>query len=309
MVKITRIVLKDGSTRYRARGVSVGKDPATGKRMQRTITCKTKREVEAEIRRLGHAVDRGTYTRPWNGTVADLIDGYLANGADQWEANTRLSYHNALLHAREYFGTRKARAIVREDIEAYKQHLLIKGRRRGGETGTALSGRSVNLALGQPQAPFDLAERDGKVGNPVRWVKRAKHTPRDHATWTEDQVRQFIATAAKDRLAAAWWLSLLGLRRAKVLGLRWEDVDTQAGTITIARTRVLVNYEPIEKCPKSKRSARTLPLLGPVAVNRGSYLPEPKDLAPVSDVIGRIFAAGDKSVTRTALADLVTLAN
>ena len=33
-----------------------------------------------------------------------------------------------------------------------------------------------------------------------------------------------------------------------------------AGTLTIARTRVLVDGKVIEKCPKSRRSVRTLPL-------------------------------------------------
>lgn len=50
-----------------------------------------------------------------------------------------------------------------------------------------------------------------------------------------------------------------------MLGLRWADINFEAGTLTIAIIRVLVGYKPIEKCPKSKRSARTLPMLGPVA--------------------------------------------
>jgi hypothetical protein len=67
--------------------------------MQRTITRTTKKAVEAEMRRLGHMVDQGTYVRPWDGLVPELIAGYLANGADQWEANTKLSYANALAPA------------------------------------------------------------------------------------------------------------------------------------------------------------------------------------------------------------------
>ena len=123
----------------------------------------------------------------------------------------------------------------------------------------------VNLALQQLSAAYDLAEIDGRVArNPVRHVKRARHAAADRGTWTEEQVRTFITTAAKDRLHACWLLSLLGLRRAEVLGLRWHDVDYTAGTVTIARTRVLVNGQVIEKSPKSRRSSRTLPLFEPV---------------------------------------------
>ena len=44
---------------WRARGVSVGKDPRTGRRRQRTISGPTKKAVQAELNRLGVAVDRG----------------------------------------------------------------------------------------------------------------------------------------------------------------------------------------------------------------------------------------------------------
>jgi site-specific recombinase XerD len=133
--------------------------------------------------------------------VPELIDSYLEHGAIEWEANTRLSYANALLPAREYFRYHKAWDVTREQAQAYRDHLLTAGRRRGGAPGTALSPRSVNLALGQLQAAYDLAELDGKVAhNPVRHVKRVKSGTSDHGTWSEDQVQHFIATAAEDRL-------------------------------------------------------------------------------------------------------------
>jgi integrase len=248
---------------YRARGVSVGKDPATGKRMQRTITRNLKREVEAELARLGYAVARGTYVKPWDGLVPEVIDGYLANGADQWEANTRLSYANALQPAREWFAHRKARAVVREDVEDYKRHLLASGRRRGGTPGGPLKARSVNLALGQLQAAFDLAERDGKVArNPVRFVKRVRQDGSARSTWSEDEARRFLKVADEDRLAAAWRLSMLGVRRGEVVALRWDDVSLDEGTISIGRSRVLVGGKVIGKSPKSERGYRVLPLDG-----------------------------------------------
>ena len=70
-VKIEKEVLADGKTiRWRARGVSTGKDPVTGRRTQRTISGKTRKEVEAEVRRIGAAVDRGTYIKPWEARSA-----------------------------------------------------------------------------------------------------------------------------------------------------------------------------------------------------------------------------------------------
>jgi integrase len=70
--------------------------------------------------------------------------------------------------------------------------------------------------------------------------------------------------AADGRLAACWLLAALGLRRGEVLGLRWSDISVSDGTLTIARSRVLVDYKVIVKAPKSRRSWRTLPLFEPV---------------------------------------------
>lgn len=45
-----------------------------------------------------------------------------------------------------------------------------------------------------------------------------------------------------------------------MLGLRWADVDLDAGTITVAQGRVVVGGGTVTGAPKSTRSARTLPM-------------------------------------------------
>lgn len=80
------------------------------------------------------------------------------------------------------------------------------------------------------------------------------------ATWTPEQAATFRAHISSDRLAACWLLTLAGLRRSEVLGLRWADVDLDAGTITVAQGRVVVGGGTVTGAPKSTRSARTLPM-------------------------------------------------
>ena len=98
-----RETLKDGSTVYRARGVSCGRWP-NGKRRLRTITGRTKKEVEAEVARITGARANGTYVHAWNGDVNELIDAYLKTSAFGRAANTALNYSKALLPARERLG-------------------------------------------------------------------------------------------------------------------------------------------------------------------------------------------------------------
>jgi integrase len=55
------------------------------------------------------------------------------------------------------------------------------------------------------------------------------------------------------RLAA-----LAGLRRGEVCGLRWSDVDLEAGTLTVRRNRTVANGIVGESSPKTAGSASTI---------------------------------------------------
>jgi len=265
MVTIKKETLKDGTVVWRARAVHVGKDPLTGRRMQRTVSGKTKREVAAEVARISNAVNQGSYVKPWDGTVADLVDVYLPAATRGKEANTALSYRNALRIPRERLGRRRALSVTRKDIDELVDFALTQGRKIGGRPGSGLGTRSVRLMLQQLSAAFERAVDEGQLPrNPCRRVNVPEGTEREGTTWTEDQLRRFLAAAAGDRLSACWLLSLLGMRRGEVLGLRWSDVSLSEGTLAIARTRVLVEGVVVEKGPKSRRSKRTLPLFEPV---------------------------------------------
>jgi integrase len=162
---------------------------------------------------------------------------------------------------RERLGNRAARSITREDIEALRDWMLTEGRKRGGKPGSGLGARSVRLTLGRLSAAFTLAIRDRRLSvNPCAYVALPAQERAERTTWSEGELRKFLAVADADRLAAAWRLALYGLRRGEVCGLRWDDVDFDAQTVTIGRARVVVGSQVIEKSPKSERGCRVLPL-------------------------------------------------
>ena len=71
---------------------------------------------------------------------------------------------------------------------------------------------------------------------------------------------KFLDHVATHRLAGCFALTLLGLRREEVGGLRWSDLDLDTGALRIRQARVDVNGRDMIVPTKTDRSARDLPL-------------------------------------------------
>ncbi|OBF56714.1 integrase [Mycobacterium sp. 852002-53434_SCH5985345] len=124
-----------------------------------------------------------------------------------------------------------------------------------------VSARTIVTMLVVLSSALDDAMAQGLVArNVARLVKRPKITAAEMATWSPEEAVRFRVHINSDRLAACWLLTLAGLRRSEVLGLRWADVDHDAGTITVSQGRVVVGGGTVTGAPKSTRSARTLPM-------------------------------------------------
>jgi len=256
---IHKITLKDGAVRYRL-VVDIGRDD-NGKRKQLTRTFDTKREARDELSRVRHETNLGTYVKPSKETLNTHLDNYLKGATRGRRASTKPNYQDALRPVRERLGTRPLQSITKADIEDLIDWMLTAGRRRGGKPGTGLSGRTARLTLGRLTAALELAVLEGKlVRNVAKLVTPPDHTQRERETWSKAEVKKFLTKASCDRLHAAWRLSLYGLRRGEVLGLRWSDIDLKARTLTVNQARVLVEYKVLIEEPKSRNGKRTLPL-------------------------------------------------
>lgn len=92
--------------------------------------------------------------------------------------------------------------------------------------------------------------------------------------------KQILACLDGDPLAARWVASLLlGLRQGEALGLMWEDVNFEAGTIRIRHELIrLKGQGMVLTPPKSTSSIRTIPILEPMRYalknteKRGDYV-------------------------------------
>lgn len=265
---IRKVTLADGTTRYRV-VVDVGRKP-DGKRAQRTATFSRRREAVEWLAATRQSVNTGNYIAPARTTLAEHVEAWLAGRRGLRPATVR-NYRDALRPAVELLGWMPLQQLTRADVERVVASMLDGSVRKVGRKGQPLSPRSVNLTITVLRTALETAVRDGQLPrNPAQYVEHVESTEhRAGAAWTAAQVDQFKATVWDDRLHAAWLLSLYGLRRGEVLGLRWQRgerwsyVDLAAGVLRIGgpeATRTVVAGREVLGPPKTRRGARELPL-------------------------------------------------
>ncbi len=104
-------------------------------------------------------------------------------------------------------------------------------------------------------------ERRELAHNAAAGIKKVPRERREMDTYLPEEIGRVLKAADGDRNGHAWYLALSGLRRGEIAGLRWSDIDFDAGTVTIARSRVQVGSKTVvENAPKTEASRRTLPL-------------------------------------------------
>ena len=97
--------------------------------------------------------------------------------------------------------------------------------------------------------------------NLVAWnVATLVDTPRVQHTeaqaLTPDQARCFLTAAGSHRLGAFFSVAMaMGLRLGEALGLAWDDVDFDRGTLTVRRALQRITGRGLQLVePKSRRS-------------------------------------------------------
>jgi integrase len=79
--------------------------------------------------------------------------------------------------------------------------------------------------------------------------------------WTAEDVDRFLDASGSHRWALAFRLGVLyGLRRSEILALRWDDLDTKAGTLRIDESLVATRTGAAWSNAKNERSRPIIPL-------------------------------------------------
>ncbi len=127
-----------------------------------------------------------------------------------------------------------------------------------------LSSRTVNDVRACLRAALSQAVTEDLVAkNMAQSIKLPSVRKRKGKVWSSEEARHFLESARSERdpLYAVYVLILvLGLRKGEVLGLTWDDIDLDAGELSIGRQLQRVSRQLLHRETKTSTSDATLPL-------------------------------------------------
>lgn len=160
------------------------------------------------------------------------------------------------------------------------------------------SRRVIQAARDALRAALSHAVTEEEISkNVAALVRVPKPRKRKVKPWSVDEAREFFehARQADDPLYAAWVLVLvLGLRRGEVLGLTWDAVDFETGTLRVDEQLQRAGRQLLHRETKTEESDDDLPLpsicLAALRLRRDQQLRAKKDAGTLwQDALGLVF--------------------
>ncbi len=166
---------------------------------------------------------------------------------------------NVAVHVLPVLGKIGIRRLRYQQIESLYDSLLHP------DHGQGLSPKTVYEIHLLIRGALTDAHRRGLVTRNVALVARAPKQrslqKTEGQSWTDDELRQFLRTAAGHRYFPILWLTAMtGMRRNEVLGLKWPDIDFTKKRLHLNRGLVAVGYEVHQTCGKTRNARRPIAL-------------------------------------------------
>jgi integrase len=223
----------------------------------------TRRECQVAMSKALTAVAERTFVVATQVTVREfLLKEWLPTIRGTVRETTYASYRGLCeLHIIPRLGSLQLQKLTAAEINALYAHLLEKGRVQGEGGLSASSVRRVHAAL--RRACRDAVRWGRLTSNPAACADPPKVSAEhaEQAVWTAEQLQAFLQSVRDDRLFALWrLLAMTGMRRGEALGLSWDDIDMEQGSLSIRRALVPVNGVARICEPKTRRGRRTIAL-------------------------------------------------
>ena len=241
--------------------LDIGRDNS-GKRRQRWHSINgTKKDAERELNRLLHSMNSGGYIEPSRLSVADFLRKWLDDCAKPNVAGKTFERYEQLVvqHLIPAIGNIPLAKLHPLHIQGCYSEKLAGGRKDG--TG-GLSPQSVVHLHRVLRTALNQAVRWKMLANnPADAAESPRAPRREMRALDEEGTSKLLVAFQRSRLCAPVWLAIMtGMRRGEILGLRWKDVDLEAGQLAVCQSLEETKSGLVFKQPKTQRSRRTIAL-------------------------------------------------
>lgn len=251
-------------------------NPITGKRKRKTKYFEKEKDALKWLNKIKYEIQTGTYNQEINITVEEWLKTWL----DEYKKNsikvgTYGNYKNYLKnHVYPHIGSIKLQKLEIHHLQSLYNRLLEGGRIKGSpDNKKGLSPTTIKRIHAIIHGGLKQAMKNGIVTkNVAKAVNLPKQVKHEIQPFTRAEIKTFLNVVKEDRLYTAFLLECgTGLRRGELLGLKWQDIDFDKGTLEVKRT-LIPRYDDTAKAegrkatniefetPKTKKSNRVIPI-------------------------------------------------
>jgi integrase len=215
---------------------------AGGRRKYKAVYGKTRKDVASGLPKLLQSAHAGTLITDERVTTAQFLKRWLTYKQSGLRPRTLTTYQLAVeLHLNPGIGKIPiARLTPQHVAEWFQAHQADGASPRTIQYARAVLRVALNKALG-----WNLVTR-----NVATLVDPPRQTKHEIQPLTPEQARVLLASVRQHRLGAVVSVATaLGLRQGEALGLRWSDVDFDAGTLSVRQALERSGGDRVARAP------------------------------------------------------------
>lgn len=209
-----------------------GYDACTGKQIQRSITGKTQKEVAQKLRQITAEIDAKTYVAPCKLSVAEWMAVWAQDYLVGIKASTAYLYKRTIeLYIEPHLGHIRLDTLNAHTVQHFYNELAKPSK----PDAAPLSAKSIKNIHGVLHKALQQAVLLNYIRyNPTTACVLPKIVKKEIHPLTDQQTAQLLNLLKGSKYEIPLTVDLFtGLREGELLGLMWDCVDFEKGTILI----------------------------------------------------------------------------